>query len=122
MDMIDASISFAKKTALNMPPKSEYARWIALSWVKGLGCVNFKKLATHFGDPTQAFSASAAELAEVPDLDHDVIDALLNFSEWSEVGDELRRIERAGATIVAFGDSKYPARLRMTGSVRQRRD
>jgi DNA processing protein len=112
MDMIDASISFAKKTALDIRPEGEYARWIGLSRVKGLGCVNFKKLATHFADPTQAFSASAAELAEVPELDRDVIDALLNFSEWNEVGEELRRIERAGATIVAFGDPKYPARLR----------
>ena len=113
MNMIDVSTAVSKKTTLAVPAQNDYARWIALSRVKGLGCVSFKKLAAHFTDPTQAFSASAAELAKVPELDHDVIDALLNFSQWEEVGEELRRVEKAGANIVPFADPNYPARLRM---------
>jgi len=113
MNTIDAATSFAKKAAAAVPVQRDDARWVALSRVKGLGCVSFKKLAAHFIDPTQAFSASAAELAEVPQLDHDVIDALLKFSQWDEVSEELRRAERAGARIVLFSDPNYPERLRM---------
>ena len=37
------------------------APWLALARVKGLGCVSFKKLIDHFGDPTQALSAPQAQ-------------------------------------------------------------
>src|ERR1700757_4400633 len=113
MNTIDAATSFAKKTAVAVPVQRHDARWIALSRVKGLGCVSFKKLAAHLTDPTKAFSASAAELAEVPELDQNVIDALLNFSQWDDVYEELRRAERAGVRIVPFTDPDYPIRLRM---------
>ena len=113
MNTIDAATSFARKTAVVVPVQRDDARWIALSRVKGLGCVSFKKLAAHLADPTKALSASAAELAEVPELDRNVIDALLNFSQWDEVYEELHRAERAGVRIVPFTDPDYPVRLRM---------
>ena len=113
INLMDASLSFTKTVASAAPVQNAQARWIALSRVKGLGCVNFKKLAAHFTDATKAFSASAAELAAVPELDHSVVEGLLNFSEWEAVADEVRRAERAGAKIVPFADPNYPARLRM---------
>ncbi|TAK07198.1 DNA-protecting protein DprA [bacterium] len=90
----------------------EYAPWLALARVKGLGCVGFKNLADHFGDPRQAFSASEAELAQVPGLDKGAIEGLLTFSEWEEVAKELERISEAGARILPFSAADYPARLR----------
>jgi DNA processing protein len=95
------------------PAHDALTRWIALSRVKGLGCVSFKKLAAHFVDPTKAFSVSAEELAAVPELDRGVIDGLVNFSQWEAAAEELQRVERAGARIIPFADSNYPARLRM---------
>src|SRR5215472_17298290 len=109
---MDASVSFAKTAASAAPVQDAPARWLALSRVKGLGCVSFKKLAAYFADPTEALFASAAELATVPDLDQSVIEALRNFSEWGAVAEELRRAEQAGAKVVPFLDANYPARLR----------
>ncbi len=96
-----------------MPTRDPYAPWLALSRVKGLGGVGFKRLAGRFSDPTQAFFASRAELEQVEGLHRDVIDALANFSAWLEVDDELRRTREAGVTIVPFNDPSYPGRLRM---------
>jgi len=98
---------------LPAPAGKERARWIALSRVKGLGGVSFKKLAARFADPTEAFGASARDLEQIQGLDKDVVNGLLNFSQWQEIDEEIRRIEEAGATIVPFTDRSYPARLRM---------
>src|SRR5207244_13022228 len=111
--MIEASISCAKESSLSAPVQNEYARWIALSQVKGLGGVSFKKLAAHFVDPTRVFSASAEELQQVPGLDKSVIEGLVNFSGWEQIETEIRRIRHAEVTIVPFTDVRYPARLRM---------
>jgi DNA processing protein len=112
MNRMDASLSFTRTVVSAAPVQDAQARWLALSRVKGLGCVSFKKLAAYFVDPTEALFASAAELAAVPELDHSVIGGLLNFSEWGAVAEELQRVERAGAKVVTFLDANYPARLR----------
>ena len=93
--------------------RDEYAQWLALSRVKGLGGVGFKKLAASFADPTQAFSASPAELERVEGLHREVIEGIANFSGWVEIDDELRRVRAAGIDIVRFTSPRYPARLRM---------
>jgi DNA processing protein len=113
MEVIDAALSFGREYVLPKVVETELARWVALSRVQGLGCVSFKKLAGHFGDPTQALSASTAALAEIPGLDQSVIDGLRNFSAWDEAEKEIIRAEKAAVKIVPFTDSSYPARLRM---------
>ena len=94
------------------PAYIDQTLWVALSRVKGLGCVGFKKLATHFADPTAALSARPAELKNVPGLDKDAIEGLLGFSEWALAEAEIRRAREAGVRIVPFIDPHYPARLR----------
>lgn len=113
MDVIDTTLPFAKGHVLAPIAEMDLARWIALSRIEGLGCVGFKKLAEHFNDPTTAFSAPAATLAEIHGLDKNVIDGLRNFSAWDEVEAEIIRAERGAVKVVPFTDSTYPARLRM---------
>ena len=113
MKAIDAALSFGREYVLPKVAETDLARWVALSRVQGLGCVSFKKLAGHFGDPTEALSASTAALAEIPGLDPSVIDGLRNFSAWDEAEKEIIRAEKAAVKIVPFIDSSYPARLRM---------
>lgn len=110
--MIEASVSFVEKYSVTAPRGNEIVRWIALSRVKGLGCVSFKRLAAHFADPTEALSASATELAQVQGLDRDVIDGLMSFSGWDGVEAEFRSVKKAGVTIIPFTHPHYPARLR----------
>jgi DNA processing protein len=93
-------------------PDAEAAAYLALVRVRGLGCVSFKKLADFFGDPSRALTASAATLAQLPDLDRDAIEGLKNFSEWDEVRKEIERSVHAGATILPYARGAYPARLK----------
>ncbi len=90
----------------------DYTRWVALSRVKGLGSVGFKRIAGHFADPTQALSAPRQQLNEVVGLDKDAIDGLLSFSEWKQAEAESRRAQDAGIRLLAFNDPDYPIRLR----------
>jgi DNA processing protein len=93
--------------------RDDYAPWLALGRVKGLGGVGFKKLTASFADPTEAFFATPAELEQVEGLHRAAIEGLVNFSGWLEVDDELRRVRAAGIDIVRFTSPGYPARLRM---------
>jgi DNA processing protein len=111
--MIEPSLTFAKGYPLPLAVRDELAPWLALGRVKGLGGVGFKKLVSTFGDPTEAFFASSADLQQVEGLHREVIDGLVNFSGWGEIDDELRRVRDAGVEIVRFTSSQYPARLRM---------
>jgi DNA processing protein len=111
--MIEGSLTFAERFVVSAPVQSDYAPWIALTRVKGLGCVTFKKLAAHFADPTVAFSSTGSELSAIEGLDASVIEELLGFAQWEEVNQEIRRVEQAGATLIPFTAAAYPSRLRM---------
>jgi DNA processing protein len=96
-----------------LPTQNEYAPWLALCRVKGLGCVSFKKLAAQFADPRKIFAASRSALEEVEDLRADAIDGIVNFHEWAAVNDEIGRVRGAGITLICYSEASYPARLRM---------
>ena len=109
--MIQPSLSFAEEVSSTVM-SGDYAPWLALARVKGLGCVSFKKLAAHFGDPTLALSVARSELAAIDGLQRDAIDGIVGFSQWAEVDIDLKRIANAGITVVRYTDAVYPARLR----------
>lgn len=111
--MIEGPPTPAERFAVAAPVRNDCALWIALSRVKGLGRVTFKKLMAHFGDPAAVFSSTASELAAIEGLDGNVIEGVRGFSEWEEVEKETRRAEQAGATLIPFNDANYPLRLRM---------
>jgi DNA processing protein len=97
---------------LSSTKHSEHALWLALTRIKGLGCISFKKLASHFADPTQSLSATAAELSAIEGLDRNVVDGLLAFTQWDEVEREVQCANDAGVRIIPFGSGIYPNRLR----------
>jgi DNA processing protein len=111
--MVEATLSVAKGSSLTAPMRDEYAPWLALGRVKGLGCVGFKKLTARFADPMQIFSASFSELEQVEGLHRDVIDGLLGFSDWVDIENEIRRAREAGIDLIPFTSPNYPARLRV---------
>jgi len=111
--MIEASLSsLAAGVSSSLPTQNEYAAWLALRRVKGLGCVSLKRLAAQFTDPRRIFAASRSALEQVEDLRADAIDGIVNFHEWAEINDEIARIRDAGISLVCFSDASYPARLR----------
>jgi DNA processing protein len=113
MAMIEASLAdLTEGYSPSLPSQNDYAPWLALRRVKGLGCVSFKKLAAQFADPRKIFAASRSALEQVEDLRADAIDGIVDFHEWAEVDDEISRVRDAGISLVCYSDASYPARLR----------
>jgi DNA processing protein len=113
MSRIEPSVFSTGRSRLPAVVDTDLACWIALSRVKGLGCVGFKKLASHFASPTDAFSASVAELEQIEGLDKEAVASLSRFAAWNEARAELQRVHQAGVKVVPFTDPLYPARLRV---------
>lgn len=97
---------------MTLPSRHEYAPWLALTRVRGLGAVGCKKLLTQFADPVKIFSATPAELKSIDGMQSDALEGLMSFSDWAGVEEEMRRIDAAGVSLIRFTDKNYPARLR----------
>ena len=98
-----------------MPVRQSAAYWLALGQVKGLGGVGFKKLASCFADPTEAFFVSSTELERSSGLSRDIADALVNFSEWRAIDEELRRAAEAEVAIVVGGTGSMRRHVQRIG-------
>ena len=92
--------------------KKTHSSWLAFRRIRGFGCTAFKRLANSLEDPTEIFSLSSKELANVPGLDKSSRESILRFSEWDEVEEEVNRVLAAGVRIVTFADAEYPERLK----------
>jgi DNA processing protein len=112
MNMTGA-LSLTEGFSWSVSMRDEYAPWLALCRIKGLGCLGFKRLVARFTEPARIFAASRSELEQVEDVRAEAIDGIVNFHEWGEVDGEIGRTRAAGIKLVPFGDSAYPARLRM---------
>ena len=107
--MIQASLPLEKGAPVS---DHDYAPWLALGRIKGVGGVNFKKITTQFADPSAIFRASPAQLGEIEGLHRDIIDNITNFADWAEIDDEIRRARAAGIKMIPFSAAAYPLRLR----------
>ena len=107
--MIQASLPLEKGAPVS---DQDYAPWLALGRIKGVGGVNFKKITTQFADASAIFRASPAQLGEIEGLHRDIIDNITNFADWAEIDNEIRRARAAGIKMIPFSAAAYPLRLR----------
>jgi DNA processing protein len=85
---------------------------IALTFIKTVGHVHAKSLLDHFGSAEAIFTASLAELMEVPGIGK-VIAAEIVKSDALKLADEqLGFIEKQGVQVLFYTDEAYPHRLR----------
>jgi DNA processing protein len=83
---------------------------LALARIHGIGPAYTKKLIKHFGDAASIFHAGRSELERTP-LPHHLIDAILGFSGYPRLRNELRHLHQLGARTLFFTDPGYPHRL-----------
>jgi DNA processing protein len=83
---------------------------LALSRIKGIGTVYTKRLIERFGDAASIFRANRSDLERTGLLEKP-IDAILNFSAWPDVRQELYRMQQDGIRPLFFTDPAYPRRL-----------
>lgn len=86
--------------------------WIALSSVKGVGNVFYKKLMAAFGGPEEVFGASEEELMRVDGARTSSVRAILEFDGWDAASRELDAALGIGVEVLTMGDAAYPQHLR----------
>lgn len=86
-------------------------QWLALGLTPGLGPTRARRLVEHFGNVGAIFRASLTEL-EATGLLAVSAQALGTGKSLELAQEELEKAKTAGAKIVTFDDSAYPARLR----------
>lgn len=83
---------------------------LALARINGIGPAYTRKLIEHFGDAMTVFRADRSAL-EHTGLPCNVIDSILNFSDYRDVQTELVHLRKLQARILFFTDPGYPRRL-----------
>jgi DNA processing protein len=91
--------------------RSSWANWLALKLVPGVGTVIGVNLLRSLGSPEAVFAAGERELQNAG-VRREVRAALRGFDRWSEVDQQLARLDRLGGRLVTWSDASYPDLLR----------
>jgi DNA processing protein len=84
---------------------------IALSKVAGVGPVRFKKILEHIEHAEEIFSSQGRCLKQIEGTPKSLIDAVKNFTDFSEIDYEINFAEKNNIAILAQADTNYPKRL-----------
>jgi len=86
--------------------------WLALMLTPGLGTTGIHKVVGRLGgEPERVFEASLTELEGLR-MQAKSAQFLGDGRGRAAAEDEMRRVEEAGGTVIAFDDAVYPGRLR----------
>lgn len=83
---------------------------LALAHIDGIGPVYTKKLIERFGDAASVFRADRTALERIG-LSRSVITAILEFSDYPAIRNELCHLGEIGARLLFFNSPDYPRRL-----------
>ena len=83
---------------------------LALTRIPGIGPVYTKLLIGHFGDAASVFHADKPALDRTG-LNKNLVDAILQFSAYAPLQNELQTLRRNGIRLLFFTDPDYPRRL-----------
>jgi DNA processing protein len=95
---------------------NELKYWLALSFVKDIGPVTFKKLLLAFRSPRKILQANLKELADIDGISESRVKNICEFDEWNRVEREIEAINHyavsQGIRVITYADSEYPENLR----------
>ncbi len=92
--------------------KDELFYRLALSQVEGIGPVRYKRLLEQFESASDIFTRKFKQLKSIPGLSESNAYAILQFSDFSRIEDEILFAEKHGIQILDFMHDDYPQRLR----------
>src|SRR6185369_1919840 len=87
--------------------RGDWAAWLALKLVPGIGNVLGLGLVRAFRSPHAVFEAGERELQSAG-VRREVRAALRRFDRWRDVETQLARLDRAGGRLVTWDDASYP--------------
>jgi len=83
-----------------------------LSSVPRIGAHKLRALINHFGNPSDVLAAKARELIRVEGISRRLASAITHHDGDDFADDQLRRLNRSGASIVSIWDRDYPELLK----------
>jgi DNA processing protein len=87
---------------------SDIRYWIGLSLVPDIGPITAKQLISHAGNPENVFNLDMQGLLSVQGMTRARAENIAGFSRWDEVEKQVRAMEKKGASVVCYGDPRYP--------------
>ncbi len=88
-----------------------YRSWLALKQVPGVGNVLYRRLIEHFKNPESVFSEGREALLKVEGMTGSVAAGITSFRNYTDVDQELEKVEKEGASLLCLNDACYPALL-----------
>jgi DNA processing protein len=89
----------------------EWAAWVALKMVPGIGNVLGLGLVRAFGAARAVFAARDQDL-QCAGVRREIRAALRRFDRWREAEAQIARMQRSGGQLLTWNDARYPERLR----------
>lgn len=85
---------------------------VALSMVRGVGLLTYKKLISVYGDEESVLKASAKSLSTVFGIGEALVEQIKNkkILDWAER--ELEFLHKSGCYVIPFDDERFPYRLK----------
>jgi DNA processing protein len=92
---------------------SENQSFMVLNALPHIGPCTAKKLLAHFrGDAQRIFSATSNQLQEVPNIDHQVVDSILNHSKYFDLRCEEKSLLALRGSFLHINHDNYPVLLK----------
>src|SRR5262245_24492067 len=108
---MQGAMTAVDEQARGRAPRNEWAAWLALKLVPGIGNILGVGLVRAFRSPQAVFSARDQDLQSAG-VRREVRTALRRFDRWRDVDGQLARLDRAGGRLVTWDDASYPDLLR----------
>lgn len=89
--------------------QAEFALWVALSLIPGLGSQGLCKLLREFGSPEAIFAAPASQLKEI--VSRDVAHLISQGQDTDQLQTSLAWLQHDNNHLVTFSDEHYPQAL-----------
>ncbi len=84
---------------------------LALYGVTGIGSQMYQRLVARFGSPSEVFRASTRELMELDGIGTILAGNIKRHDRESFINDQVRLMEKVGASILIRSSDRYPASL-----------
>lgn len=95
-----------------MKNNEELRQFVALSLVKGMGPVTFKKLLARFGDISSIFKADQKDFEGIERISRSIYSELKNQDILEKTDIEIQKADKEKVNIISFSDARYPENLR----------
>lgn len=92
----------------------ELVSQVALDLIPGIGNQGTKHLISYCGSAKDVFNAPKNKLLKIPGVGEKLAQTIIGSNSFREAEEIIQKVDRIGAKILHFTDSRYPKKLKNT--------